>query len=124
MNNKKGIYMYGSKEATAVLKAMEDHSLENSGEKMVFNGPSGKYKAIPGRARVDGSITGVVHKFDAEGNTKLAGSFKILSDGYISRWTGVPTKVNAKVSGKALELLKLPEGQAIVTVIEDTEKAA
>jgi len=115
---------YGSKEATTVLKAMEDYSLENSGEKMVFNGPSGKYKAIPGRARVYGSITGVVHKFDAEVNTKLAGSFKILSDGYISRWTGVPTKVNAKVSGDALELLKLPEGQAIVTVIEDTEKAA
>jgi hypothetical protein len=123
--NKGENYMtYGSKEATTVLKAMEDYSLENSGEKMVFNGPSGKYKAITGRARVDGSITGVVHKFDAEGNTKLAGSFKILSDGYISRWTGVPTKVNAKVSGDALELLKLPEGQAIVTVIEDTEKAA
>ena len=122
-NNTKGIYMYGSKEATAVLKAMEDYSLENSGEKMIFNGPSGKYKAITGRARVDGSITGVVHKFDAEGNTKLAGSFKILSDGYISRWTGVPTKVNAKVSGDALKALELPEGQAIVTVIED-DKAA
>lgn len=122
-NNTKGIYMYGSKEATTVLKAMEDYSLENSGEKMIFNGPSGKYKAITGRARVDGSITGVVHKFDAEGNTKLAGSFKILSDGYISRWTGVPTKVNAKVSGDALKALELPEGQAIVTVIED-DKAA
>ena len=123
MNNKKGIYMYGSKEATTVLKAMEDYSLENSGEKMIFNGPSGKYKAITGRARVDGSITGVVHKFDAEGNTKLAGSFKILSDGYISRWTGVPTKVNAKVSGDALKALELPEGQAIVTVIEDEQAA-
>lgn len=122
-NNTKGIYMYGSKEATAVLKAMEDYSLENSGEKMIFNGPSGKYKAITGRARVDGSITGVVHKFDAEGNTKLAGSFKILSDGYISRWTGVPTKVNAKVSGDALKALELPEGQAIVTVIEDEQAA-
>ena len=110
---------YGSKEATAVLKAMEDHSLENSGEKMVFNGPSGKYKAITGRARVDGSITGVVHKFDAEGNTKLAGSFKILSDGYISRWTGVPTKVNAKVSGDALKLLELPEGQNVITPVDE-----
>jgi hypothetical protein len=79
---------YGSKEATAVLKAMENYSIENSGEKMVFNGPSGKYKAITGRARVDGSITGVVHKFMEDGSMKLAGSFKILSDGYISRWTG------------------------------------
>ena len=110
---------YGSKEATAVLKAMENYSIENSGEKMVFNGPSGKYKAITGRARVDGSITGVVHKFDAEGNTKLAGSFKILSDGYISRWTGVPTKVNAKVSGDALKLLELPEGQNVITPVDE-----
>lgn len=114
---------YGSKEATAVLKAMENYSIENSGEKMIFNGPSGKYKAITGRARVDGSITGVVHKFMDDGNTKLAGSFKILSDGYISRWTGVPTKVNAKVSGDALKALELPEGQAIVTVIEDEQAA-
>ena len=106
--------MYGSKEATAVLKAMENYSIENSGSKMIFNGPSGKYKAITGRARVDGSITGVIHKFDAEDNTKLAGSFKILSDGYISRWTGVPTKVQQKISGTALseliqESVQVPE---------------
>ena len=110
---------YGSKEATAVLKAMENYSIENSGEKMVFNGPSGKYKAITGRARVDGSITGVVHKFMEDGNMKLAGSFKILSDGYISRRTGVPTKVNAKVSGDALKLLQLPEEQNILTPVDE-----
>jgi hypothetical protein len=51
---------YGSKEATAVLKAMENYSIENSGEKMVFNGPSGKYKAITGRARVCLMVTLVV----------------------------------------------------------------
>ena len=110
---------YGSKEATAVLKAMENYSIENSGEKMVFNGPSGKYKAITGRARVDGSITGVVHKIMEDGNMKLAGSFKILSDGYISRWTGVPTKVNAKVSGDALKLLELPKEQNILTPVDE-----
>ena len=110
---------YGSKEATAVLKAMENYSIENSGEKMVFNGPSGKYKAITGRARVDGSITGVVHKFMEDCSMKLAGSFKILSDGYISRWTGVPTKVNAKVSGDALKLLELPEEQNVLTPVNE-----
>ena len=110
--------MYGSKEATPVLKAMENYSIGNSGTKMVFNGPSGQYKAITGRTRVDGSITGVVHKFDTEGNTKLAGSFKILSDGYISRWTGVPTKVNAKVSGDALKAL-VQDNQETVTILEN-----
>ena len=111
--------MYGSKEATAVLKAMENYSIENSGSKMIFNGPSGKYKAITGRARVDGSITGVIHKFDAEDNTKLAGSFKILSDGYISRWTGVPTKVNAKISAKALAELPTPVVEEIAKEPEE-----
>ena len=52
-------------------------------------------------------------------NMKLAGSFKILSDGYISRWTGVPTKVNAKVSGDALKLLELPEEQNILTPVDE-----
>ena len=37
---------YGSKEATAVLKAMENYSIENSGEKMVFNGPKKKTKEL------------------------------------------------------------------------------
>ena len=54
-----------------------------------------------------------------DGNMKLAGSFKILSDGYISRWTGVPTKVNAKVSGDALKLLELPEEQNILTPVDE-----
>ena len=118
--------MYGSKEATAVLKAMEDYSIGNSGTKMVFNGPSGQYKAITGRTRLDGSITGVVHKFDTEGNTKLAGSFKILSDGYISRWTGVPTKIGAKVSANALAELATPVVEEVVVeeqTVNDEEAA-
>ena len=125
LNNKGDKTMYGSKEATAVLKAMENYSIENSGKMMVFNGPSGQYKAITGRTRVDGSITGVVHKFDAEGNTKLAGSFKILSDGYISRWTGVPTKVNAKVSANALAELATPVVEEVVEelTVNDEEAA-
>tara|TARA_Y100000310_G_scaffold277959_1_gene296101 strand:- start:20 stop:382 length:363 start_codon:yes stop_codon:yes gene_type:complete len=120
--------MYGSKEATAVLKAMENHSIGNSSEKMIFIGKSGKYKAITGRTRVDGSITGIVHKFltDAEtgeltGNTKLAGSFKILTDGFISRWTGVPTKVCATVSGDALK--DLTSEEEVVEAVTDEEAA-
>jgi hypothetical protein len=54
-----------------------------------------------------------------DGSMKLAGSFKILSDGYISRWTGVPTKVNAKVSGDALKLLELPKEQNILTPVDE-----
>jgi hypothetical protein len=43
-----------------------------------WNGKSGKYKA-----------TGVVHKYQADGSHKLAGSYKILADGNITRFTGL-----------------------------------
>ena len=34
-------------------------------------------------------LYGVVHKFQPDGSHKLAGSFKILSDGQITRFTGM-----------------------------------
>ena len=38
----------------------------------------------------DGKATGVVHKFqDQMGHTNFAGSFKIMSDGIITRFTGL-----------------------------------
>ena len=45
---------------------------------------------IMGRENSDGMATGVVHKFAPDGvQHKLAGSFKILADGNITRFTGL-----------------------------------
>jgi hypothetical protein len=44
---------------------------------------------IMGRENADGKATGVVHKFQTDGSHKLAGSFKILADGIITRFTGL-----------------------------------
>lgn len=54
-----------------------------------WNGNSGTYMFIMGRENADGKATGVVHKFQADGSHKLAGSFKILADGTVTRWTGL-----------------------------------
>jgi hypothetical protein len=54
-----------------------------------WSGNSGSYMYIMGRENSDGKATGVVHKFQADGSHKLAGSFKILADGTITRFTGL-----------------------------------
>ena len=55
-----------------------------------WKGRSGNYMFIMGRENPDGMATGVVHKFAPDGvQHKLAGSFKILADGIITRFTGL-----------------------------------
>ena len=54
-----------------------------------WNGKSGKYMFIPGRENADGKATGVVHKYQPDGSHKLCGSYKILADGNITRFTGL-----------------------------------
>ena len=54
-----------------------------------WTGRSGNYMYIMGRENPDGKATGVVHKFQPDGSHKLAGSFKIMSDGIITRFTGM-----------------------------------
>ena len=57
-----------------------------------WTGRSGNYMYIMGRENSDGKATGVVHKFQPDGSVKphkLAGSFKIMADGVITRFTGL-----------------------------------
>ena len=54
-----------------------------------WTGRSGNYMIIMGRENPDGKATGVVHKFQEDGTHKLAGSFKIMADGIITRFTGM-----------------------------------
>ena len=54
-----------------------------------WTGRSGKYMYLMGRENSDGKATGVVHKFQPDGSHKLAGSFKIMADGIITRFTGL-----------------------------------
>ena len=67
-----------------IARCKADTSTDNT-----WNGKSGKYMSIPGRENADGRATGVVHKFQTDGSHKLCGSYKILADGNITRFTGL-----------------------------------
>ena len=54
-----------------------------------WTGRSGNYMYIMGRENADGKATGVVHKIAEDSSHKLCGSFKIKSDGIITRFTGL-----------------------------------
>ena len=55
-----------------------------------WTGKSGSYMYLMGRENPDGKATGVVHKIQQDSvSHKLAGSFKIMADGIVTRFTGL-----------------------------------
>ena len=66
------------------LRCQQDTQTNNK-----WTGRSGNYMYLMGRENTDGKATGVVHKFQPDGSHKLAGSFKIMADGIITRFTGM-----------------------------------
>ena len=66
------------------LRCQQDTQTNNK-----WTGRSGNYMYLMGRENTDGKATGVVHKFQPDGSHKLAGSFKIMADGIITRFTGL-----------------------------------
>ena len=78
-----------SAKAQLVLDQVIARCTSDTGTGNTWNGKSGKYMIIPGRENADGRATGVVHKFQTDGSHKLCGSYKILADGNITRFTGL-----------------------------------
>ena len=54
-----------------------------------WTGKSGNYMYIMGRENSDGKATGVAHKISEDSSHKRCGSVKIMSDGIITRFTGL-----------------------------------
>jgi hypothetical protein len=61
-------------------------------EGTTYKGNSGTYMFIEGKTTEEGTINGVVKKLDEQGAAKTAGSFKIVEDGTVFRFTGLATK--------------------------------
>jgi len=78
-----------SAKAQLVLDQVIERCKSDTQTDTTWNGKSGKYMMIPGRENADGRATGVVHKYQPDGSHKLAGSYKILADGNITRFTGL-----------------------------------
>ena len=78
-----------SVKAQLVLDQVRSRCQSDTQTNNKWTGRSGNYMYIMGRENADGKATGVVHKFQPDGSHKLAGSFKIMSDGIITRFTGL-----------------------------------
>lgn len=79
-----------SQKAQLVLDQVKARCQTDTQTDNKWRGKSGTYMFIMGRENSDGMATGVVHKFAPDGvQHKLAGSFKILADGNITRFTGL-----------------------------------
>ena len=78
-----------SAKASLVVDQMRSRCQEDTQTNNKWRGKSGNYMYIMGRENADGKATGVVHKIAEDGSHRLCGSFKILSDGLITRFTGL-----------------------------------
>ena len=67
-------------------------------EGTTYKGRSGTYKYVVGKTTSEGTINGVVKKINEAGEEKTAGSFKILADGTVTRFTGLATKVTRDIT--------------------------
>ena len=85
-----GTIMYKcSAKAQLVLDQVRARCQSDTQTNNKWTGRSGNYMYIMGRENADGKATGVVHKISEDGSHKLCGSFKIMSDGIITRFTGL-----------------------------------
>ena len=88
--NKQEKNMYKcSAKASLVLDQVRSRCQEDTQTNNKWRGRSGNYMYIMGRENADGKATGVVHKIAEDSSHKLCGSFKIMSDGIITRFTGL-----------------------------------
>ena len=78
-----------SAKSSLVLDQMRARSQADTQTNNKWTGKSGNYMYIMGRENADGKATGVVHKIAEDSSHKLCGSFKIMSDGMIARFTGL-----------------------------------
>jgi len=78
-----------SVKAQLVMDQVRSRCQEDTQTNNKWRGRSGNYMYIMGRENADGKATGVVHKIADDGSHKLCGSFKIMSDGIITRFTGL-----------------------------------
>ena len=78
-----------SAKAQLVLDQVRQRCQQDTQTTNKWTGRSGNYMYLMGRENSDGKATGVVHKFQPDGSHKLAGSFKIMADGIITRFTGM-----------------------------------
>lgn len=103
--------------AETTLNTIRKYCKLRSGKENIWPGNSARYKWSLGKATDDGTINGVIRKLaHVDMNTSqeiwvVAGSLKILPDGTIERFTGLPKKMRAEI--KTLEMLNFKESESV-----------
>lgn len=89
--------------AEVTIAAIKSFCKANSGDEQIWSGNKATYHWNIGKVTAQGIVNGVVRKLagidSATGNQiwVVAGSLKIMPDGTIARFTGLPKKFQAQV---------------------------
>jgi hypothetical protein len=86
------------------VTAVREFCRKNSGDEQIWSNKDTQYQWSLGRSTPNGLINGVIRKLagiDASGRQiwVVAGSLKIMPDGTISRWTGLPRESQKLIEG-------------------------
>ena len=91
-------------DANATIEAVKVFCKANSGDMQIWSGNKATYHWNIGKVTSAGIVNGVVRKLAGidSGSGKqiwvVAGSFKIMPDGIIARFTGLPNKLQSQMS--------------------------
>jgi hypothetical protein len=88
--------------ATKTLEAVSIWCKSNSGDPQIWSGNKSTYTWSIGKTTAQGIVNGVVRKLagiDVSGRQiwVVAGSLKVLPDGTIARFTGLPKKLQTQL---------------------------
>ena len=99
--------------ALGTLATIRQYCKLRSGNKNIWPGNTATYMWSLGKPTDDGVVNGIIRKLahvDSITNDQIwvvAGSLKILPDGTIDRFTGLPKKMRAEI--KTLQMLDFKE---------------
>lgn len=102
--------------AETTIQALKLYCKNKSGSENIWPGNSATYQWSLGKTTPEGIVNGVIRKLagiDVSGTQiwVVAGSLKILPDGTLARFTGLPKKMRAEL--RVLEMIHFKESEKV-----------
>lgn len=104
--------------ATQTLEAVKQFCKASSGSEQIWSGNKATYQWNIGKETDQGIVNGVVRKLagiDVSGQQiwVVAGSLKIMPDGTIARFTGLPKKFQSQLSAPVTQPVTSTEDETV-----------